>query len=505
MYRSGQGGVLQIFALLLLIEYAKVMNKSIFLGLLDFEKAFDFTNRSVLISDLMKKGIGKGLVQAIYSMYLDTAYTPKLSKNLIGDEIITNFGVTQGRKTSGTLYACTISDMPDSIKTINTNDFMDPNCLAQVADDTSIIAENLDSLKMKFQSIFDYTVQKHQHINAGKTKYMHMSRNPTREPIELEKGEFIEAMDEKEGYSFIGFKLTYTDDIYELVKNNLNSKMFNVPKFYAWLEYNETTPFFIKIKVLNSCLFQALLYSSEAWGNLTEIESELRSMEQKALKCCLGIKSGTTNDITYFEINKPDIIASIKDRQHSFGMKIRNLGPGEALVKEIWNFCVYQNYPGTNLISYYKDLNGKECMRNIEERKARIETSSQTMCTRYKQLIGMNYCSVLYDTCLDDTKRTIITRWRLSSHKLKIEKGRYTRPVTNEEDRKCKVCLVVEDERHAIIHCRAHRLIRDRYKDRINFDFELCDILNPRSIAEANYLASFLNELEENMDDLKMV
>ena len=31
------------------------------------------------------------------------------------------------------------------------------------------------------------------------------------------------------------------------VENNLNSKMFNVPKSFAWLEYNETTPFFIKI------------------------------------------------------------------------------------------------------------------------------------------------------------------------------------------------------------------------------------------------------------------
>ena len=505
MYRSGQGGVLQIFALLLLIEYAKEKNKSIFIGLLDFEKAFDFTNRSILISDLMNKGIGKGLVQAIYNMYLETAYTPKLSKNLIGDEITTKFGVTQGRKTSGTLYACTISDMPNSIHTVVTNDFMDPNCLAQVADDTSIIAETLESLKMKFQGIFNYTLQKHQHINAGKTKYMHMSHNHTKEAIELENGDLIEAMDEKEGYSFIGFKLTYTDDIYELVKNNLNSKMFNIPKFYAWLEDNETTPFFIKLKVLHSCLFQALLYSAEAWGNLKEIESGLRIMEQKALKCCLGVKGGTTNDIVYLEINKADIIAAIKDRQYNFAIKIKKLGPGEALVKEIWDFCVNQNYSNTNLISYYNDLNGKECIQNIIERKERIMTSNQTMCARYKDLIGMNYCSVLYDSCLDDTSRTIITRWRLSSHSLQIEKGRYTRPITDEEERKCKVCLVVEDEIHAILQCKAHRLIRERYKDRLNFQAELIDILNPRTISEAIYLAKFLNELEENMEELKML
>ena len=330
-----------------------------------------------------------------------------------------------------------------------------------------------------------------------------MSPNPTKSPIKLENG-VIEAVNEKDGYSFIGFKLTYTDDIYKLIKNNLNSKMFNVAQFYAWLEYNESTPFFIKFKVLYACLFSSLLYSSEAWGKLSKIECELLTIERKALKSCLGVKSGTTNDIIYTEINKPDIIASIKDRQHKFGTRIMQLKPGEALVKEIWNICVDHRRSCENLRNYYEKLNGNECHKNINERRQRINTSDQTMCIRYRQLIGLNYCSTLYTTCLDDTKRTIITRWRLSSHKLKIEKGRYTKPITKEEDRLCKICDVREDEIHAIYSCKAHRLIRDKYRNILNLQADFSDLMNPRSTAEAIHLATFLLEIEENMEYLDM-
>ena len=103
--KKGQGCVFQIFALLLLIDYAKNVKKSLFIGLLDFEKAFDFLNRAILMTDLMNKGIGKKLLYALFTMYSNTSYTPKIAKNLVGDPIDTAFGVTQGRKSSGNLYA----------------------------------------------------------------------------------------------------------------------------------------------------------------------------------------------------------------------------------------------------------------------------------------------------------------------------------------------------------------------------------------------------------------
>ena len=101
-YRKGRWCVIQLFGLLILIHYAKCLGKDVFIGLLDFEKAFDYTNRELLIKRLIMDGIGKKMIGAIKNMYLDTTYVPKLSGR-IGDEIISNYGVTQGRKSSANL------------------------------------------------------------------------------------------------------------------------------------------------------------------------------------------------------------------------------------------------------------------------------------------------------------------------------------------------------------------------------------------------------------------
>ena len=71
-----------------------------------------------------------------------------------------------------------LSDLPK-------DDFMDPYCLLQLADDTNVLAESLKSLRIKFSALFDYSSEKYQHINTKKTKYMHMSESPIMDPIIL--------------------------------------------------------------------------------------------------------------------------------------------------------------------------------------------------------------------------------------------------------------------------------------------------------------------------------
>ena len=67
-----------------------------------YTKAFDYTNRAKLVSNLMGKGCGKLFVKAIAKMFNKSTYHPKLSGNRIGNGIISNYGVTHGRRSSGT-------------------------------------------------------------------------------------------------------------------------------------------------------------------------------------------------------------------------------------------------------------------------------------------------------------------------------------------------------------------------------------------------------------------
>ena len=73
-------------------------------------------------------------------------------------------------------------------------------------------------------------------------------------------------------------------------------------KFYAWLQYNTDTPIKVKIIVLYNCVFSAILYAAETWGDITAISENMLQLEKQALKRCLGVKSSTPNDILYIEL-----------------------------------------------------------------------------------------------------------------------------------------------------------------------------------------------------------
>ena len=276
--------------------------------------------------------------------------------------------------------------------------------------------------------------------------------------------------------------------------------MFNIVKFYAWLEYNEDTPFFVKINVkIYICLFAALLYSVEAWGDVNELENKLLKIEREALKRVLGVKNGTTNDLVYIELQKADIIANIKDRQRKFYEKIMTFEPEDAVVRSIWNL-LDENELTRSFTNYYRSLEPGNKSKNISDRRSSVTNSDSSMCTRYVNLIGIGDSHVLYNSSLMDSKRKIITRWRLSCHKLKIETGRYTKPKTNPEDRKCVLCDVVDDERHALFDCIAHRLIRQQYAELLRTHEDVKKLLNPTSIEEATKVANYLLAVEENME-----
>ena len=64
-FRPKQGCLFQFFTIFLMIGLAHHHNKSILIGFMDYEKAFDFTNRADIINDLIEKGAGKVCCQYV--------------------------------------------------------------------------------------------------------------------------------------------------------------------------------------------------------------------------------------------------------------------------------------------------------------------------------------------------------------------------------------------------------------------------------------------------------
>ena len=55
----------------------------------------------------------------------------------------------------------------------------------------------------------------------------------------------------------------------------------------------------------------------------------------------------------------------------------------------------------------------------------------------------------------------LLSKFRLSDHRLQIESGRYHRPRKKPEDRKCQTCGILEDEKHCLLSCRFNEETRE--------------------------------------------
>ena len=63
--------------------------------------------------------------------------------------------------------------------------------------------------------------------------------------------------------------------------------------------------------------------------------------------------------------------------------------------------------------------------------------------------------------------RTAMTKLRVSSHRLEVETGRWTRPVSTPfDERKCHICDRLEDEFHFLFECPLYDELRTQYLSR---------------------------------------
>ena len=233
----------------------------------------------------------------------------------------------------------------------------------------------------------------------------------------------MDAVDPEKGYCWLGFWLSYANNVPNLIAYNLNKKTFHICHFYGWLEANLETPIILKLRVLYGCMFAAVLYSCEAWGNTEIIREQILLMERKALKRCLGVKNSVPNDIIYHELNIPDIIAKITKLQQEYFAKIMMLEPDQAIVRQLLDVYIadeeYSQDENSFLAHYlrlYDDhLDSTTSLnsiveKNLTERKERLQNQESTRITQYKDITNLDYNTALYTSFVNDKLRTILTR-----------------------------------------------------------------------------------------------
>ena len=99
---------------------------------------------------------------------------------------------------------------------------------------------------------------------------------------------------------------------------------------------------------------------------------------------------------------------------------------------------------------YYNSLPIHLRQTPLQEMKARVGLAEKTYCMQYNSLTNCIYSSTICDEFLTESKRLIISKWRLSCHKLRIEICRYDTPKTPRKEHTYKRYIITVDEFHVL-------------------------------------------------------
>ena len=77
--------------------------------------------------------------------------------------------------------------------------------------------------------------------NLMKTFFLHLSKEPLLQPIEISATHYIHHA-ENNRHLYLGMWITSSNDIVDHIKCNLFQRKFHIVKYYDWLAVNEMIP-----------------------------------------------------------------------------------------------------------------------------------------------------------------------------------------------------------------------------------------------------------------------
>ena len=215
----------------------------------------------------------------------------------------------------------------------------------------------------------------------------------------------------------------------------------------------------VKLKVWKSALCSSILYGCETW-----LTKDLRAVEPiyvSTLKSALGVRTTTCNDLVFLECGEVDAATHVRQQQFKFLKKLtsRESYPSsyiEWIIKE----AIRCRSPSGIVLQQIMDNRGDYVIQSSEKLKHKVGLSQSTRRAAYRALNPALSVSDAYQKIIPEYARKAFTRFRLSSHRLQYETGRWSR--IQPEDRKCH-CGETQTDSHVMLSCVLTRDIRAKY------------------------------------------
>lgn len=478
-----------IFSLKCMIEHYKSKKRKVFSAFIDLKKAFDTVWREGLFFILLKRKIPLKLFNIIYSMYQNTRCRIKFPNGL-SHYFPSTCGVKQGDVLSPTLFNLFINGL---IEDLNLSS-MDPLLIGDTkvtslmyADDIILLSESKEGLQKALDVLGNFCSSWKLKINDKKSKVIVFNSNgKTHKNYFKINNESIETV---KSYCYLGILVSYTGNL-NLSKTNLMEKGRK-----AWFKIKKTLSLdnscSVLEKLFDTLVVPVLLYGSEVWGAAKSYKDSepYENLHLKFAKEILGVNWNTSNSACLAELNRKKLQYKIQLNVLKFYNHILN-SPNSLVFeiyenvkdKSIWtsNVRYLLNCLGYNHLNV-DQLCIKSYIKRIEQRLS--DQAMQNMNSSLSNNGKLDFFRLMYsplnrpaylDTLKLKQDRSILSKFRLSSHKLAIETGRHTKPETDRSERVCLSCNTgeVEDEYHFFSSCTHYLGLRKLFISKLK-DFSI--------------------------------
>ena len=218
-----------------------------------------------------------------------------------------------------------------------------------------------------------------------------------------------------------------------------------------------------------------LNYACEVWGFHTALDIE--RVHLNFCKRVLGVKRTTQNDFVYGILGRVPMNIRRHIRIVKYWLSIVG-GKKSQIVSIVYNGTLSSLY-NANVVNWASNVRDLLCTMGygdiwvnqgatdpdgfLAAFKCRLhDVYSQQWCGRlyvsprarfYREIIPNRIFSDLLVTVTVKKHRIALTRLICSSHRLRVETGRWDHPVTPPQFRLCSICNVVDDEFHFLLEC----------------------------------------------------
>ena len=477
-FKAGLGTTDAIFVLQSLINRTLKNRKRLYCCFIDYKKAFDLIDRGKLWIKLLRQGVDGKMLKIIKSLYDNIKICIKHEGNL-SSYFSSTSGLLQGEVMSPILYSLYVNDFEMSFirEGCQSIDIQLINLfILMYADDTVLIAESPEGLQNMLNALNNYCTEWNLTVNVQKTKIMVFRNGGNIRGNEnwTYQGEEIEIVQQ---FSYLGMNFNYNGK-FNLTQKHVADQgrkaLFAINSALKQCNFNTET----KCAVFDTYINSILSYGSEVWG--FHKAPDVEKIHLTYLKKILGVKRSCSNALVYFELGRFPLSIMRKLKIFKYWQKIRS--SYNCLLKSSYDEMVEKNDPWivnikTELNSigllYLFDDSSSNDNRNMKLIESRIkDIYVQTLLANitespkgrlYQHLVDHFTLQQYLCKPINPLYRNCISRFRLSSHSLKIEQGRYDND--RRENRKCTFCGLndIEDEFHFVLKCPYYSELRKQY------------------------------------------